>query len=41
MKIGRLARLFPNLGLLENTELFYQGQEQLTFYEERHQIDAV
>ena len=41
MKIGRLARLFHSLGLLETTELFYYGQEQLTFHKGRHQIDAV
>ena len=41
MKVGRLARSFKQLGLLETADLFYQGLEQLTFYEGRHQIDTV
>ena len=41
MKVGRLARVFRLLGLLETMEMFYQGPEQPIFHEERHQIDAV
>ena len=41
MKVGKLVRSFKQLGLLETTDLFYQGPEQPTFYKGRHQINAV
>ena len=41
MKVGRLARSFKQLDLLETTNLFYQEPKQPIFHEGRYQIDAV